>query len=275
MPILVAQCHSGALYHDLCDPAWQAVEISSEGWQVISQAPVDFRRGSSARSAAFPVRGGSLDRLRPFVHVGSEDDWRLLVGWLIASLTPWPPYAVLVLAGEQDSAKSTTSRILRALVDPDDAPLTAAPRDVEDLMVVARDNWMPVYDNLSHLDVWCSDALCRLSDGGALKKRARYTDTALSVVKAARPVILNGIGELATRGDLLSRALIITLPPILDHDRVEESELWSNFNRAKPEIAGALYDLVAGVITELPTVSLPAPPRMANWRELEPPPSTF
>lgn len=262
--VRVAERH-GAIYHDLGNQQWQAVETSSDGWRLVSDPPIDFRRGSSALPAACPTRGGSLDPLRRFLHVGCQEDWRLLIGWLIAALTPWPPYAVLVLAGEQDSAKSTTSKVLRALVDPDDAPLTPAPRDVEELLVVARDNWLPVFDNLSHLDVWCSDALCRLSDGGALKRRARYTDTALSVVKAARPVILNGIGELATRGDLLSRALIITLPPILDRDRVDERALWTDFNQTKPEIAGALYDLLAGVIAHLPTVSLPAPPRMATF----------
>ena len=47
-----------------------------------------------------PVPGGSLEQLRPFVNVADED-WKLLLGWLVAALNPAGPYPVLVLLGEQ------------------------------------------------------------------------------------------------------------------------------------------------------------------------------
>ena len=40
---------------------------------------------------------------------------------------------VIVLSGEQGSAKSTFSSILRALLDPNTAPLRALPREDRDL----------------------------------------------------------------------------------------------------------------------------------------------
>ena len=55
-----------------------------------------------------PERGGSIDDLRQLLNVPNENDWVLVVSWLLGALRPERPYPVLVLQGEQGSAKSTT-----------------------------------------------------------------------------------------------------------------------------------------------------------------------
>jgi hypothetical protein len=40
-----------------------------------------------------------------------------------------------------------------------------------------------------------------------------------NVRHALRPVIINGIDEIASRGDLVSRSVVLTLPPIPDRGR--------------------------------------------------------
>ena len=112
-----------------------------------------------------PESGGSLRELRTFLNV-EDSTWPLVVAWLVAALRPRGPYPVLALFGEQGSAKSTTGRLLRDLVDPNSAPLRAEPRDGRDLMIGANNSWCLAYDNLSHIPPWLSDALCRLSTGG-------------------------------------------------------------------------------------------------------------
>ena len=62
---------------------------------------------------------------------------------------------------------------------------------------------------------WLSDALCRLATGGGFGTRQLYSDDEESLFEARRPVLLNGIEEVAVRGDLLDRSLIVTLSPIL------------------------------------------------------------
>ena len=98
-----------------------------------------------------PVKGGDVRQLRRFVNVSSGDDWVLLLSWLIAALRPASPYPVLVLHGEQGSAKSTLARLLRALVDPNVASARSEPRDPRDLMIAANNGWIVNLDNLSHL----------------------------------------------------------------------------------------------------------------------------
>jgi hypothetical protein len=89
---------------------------------------------------------------------------------------PSGTYPVLVLHGEQGRAKSTTSRILRALDDPSSAPLGAEPRDSRDLIIAATNGWIIGLDNLSHLSPWLSDSLCRLAIGGGFSRRELYMD---------------------------------------------------------------------------------------------------
>jgi hypothetical protein len=56
---------------------------------------------------------------------------------------------VLVLSGEQGSAKSTFSTLLRELVDPNTAPLRALPREDRDLFIAASNGHVLAFDNVS------------------------------------------------------------------------------------------------------------------------------
>jgi hypothetical protein len=116
----------GRLYLDLGDETWRAVEIDATGWRVIDNPPVRFRRAAGMQPLPMPVPGGSVDTLRSFLNVQSENDFVLVVAWALACLRNRGPYPVIVLAGEQGSAKSTFSAILRALLDPNTAPSPAA-----------------------------------------------------------------------------------------------------------------------------------------------------
>jgi hypothetical protein len=208
--------HEGAIYLDLANDRWEAVEITAHGWRVVAEPPVKFRRTRGMLPLPHPLRGGSIDDLQAFLNVGVDDDagWTLINSWLISTFRPHGPYPVLVLHGEQGSAKSTTSRVLRALIDPNTAALRAEPRDAHDLIIAATNGRVVSLDNLSHLPSWLSDAICRLATGGGFSTRELYTDSDEILFDAQRPVILNGIEELATRGDLLDHAIILYLPEI-------------------------------------------------------------
>ncbi|MHC4064438.1 MAG: hypothetical protein ACYSUI_08045 [Planctomycetota bacterium] len=257
--------HGGAFWLDLADADWRAVRIGPDGWQVVSDPPVKFIRPRGMLSLPVPVGGGSIAELRRFVNIADDGEWALLLAWLVAALCPSGPYAVLTLHGEQGSAKSTACKVLRALVDPNAAPLRSEPREVRDLAIAASNAWLLAFDNLSHLQPWLSDGLCRLATGGGFATRELYSDSDEKLFDSMRPVLLNGIEELATRGDLLDRAIILTLPQILDTKRRPEAELWRDLDSARPRILGALLDAVSVAIRRLPTVQLSTLPRMADF----------
>lgn len=254
----------GVLYLDLGDPAWRAVEVTVMGWKVIDDVPVRFRRPRGALPLPAPEPGGALDALVPFVNV-AKGDWPLVVAWLVAALRAVGPYPVLNLLGEQGSAKSTTARVLRALVDPNRSPARAEPREARDLAVAAANSWVVSFDNVSRLPVWLSDSVCRLSTGGGFGTRELYSDADEVIFDAQRPVIMNGIAELATRPDLLDRSLLLYLPRIAGKQRRAEADLWADFDGACPRLLGAALDAVVGALRNLPTTALAEPPRMADF----------
>ncbi len=100
-----------------------------------------------------PLRNGELDEVRAFVNV-TDADWPLMLGLLIAHIFArgWLP--VTVFHGEQGSAKSTTTHVLRAIVDPNIAPLRTAPRNERDLVISGSNSLMLVLDNMSQLPEW-------------------------------------------------------------------------------------------------------------------------
>lgn len=256
--------HEGAIYLDLANDAWQAVEVTPEGWKVVERPPARFRRTPGMLALPTPVAGGSIDELYGFLNVADKDRC-LLVAWLVAALCPQGPYPVLALHGEQGSAKSTAAKVLRGLLDPSITPHRSEPRSGRDLMIAATNAWCLCYDNMSHLPPWLSDAFCRLATGGGFATRALYTDGEEVLFQAQRPVMLNGIEELVTRGDLLDRALILYLPRILPERRRTEEQFSQAFEEARPRILGALLDAVSMALRNRDRVELDAIPRMADF----------
>jgi hypothetical protein len=253
----------GRLYLDLCDESWRAVEIDAAGWRVIDNPPVRFRRAAGMQALPVPVKGGSIDALRSFLNVQTDADFVLVVAWALAALRNRGPYPVIVLSGEHGSAKSTFSAFLRALLDPNTAPLRALPREDRDLFIAASRGHVLAFDNVSGLAAWISDTLCRLATGGGFAVRQLYTDQDEVLFDATRPVILNGIEDIVTRPDLADRAVFLMLEPIPEERRRPEAELWAAFEAERPRILGVLLDAVVVGLKRLPETHLPKLPRMA------------
>jgi hypothetical protein len=257
--------HGGRVYIDLANDRWEAVEITESGWKVTPDCPVKFRRTPGIQALPTPVRGGTLGEIRPFVNVGSEELFVLVLGWLVAAFRPVGSYPVLVIEGNQGSAKTTTSRLLRSLVDPNTAPLRSTPKNERDLMIMAENSWCQAFENVSEVPPWLSDCLCRLSTGGGFSTRRNYTDDEEKLFDAMRPVMLNGISIGIERADLLDRSLVIQLDEIQDEKRLPEKLFWAEVDKVRPRILGALLDAVSCALRRLPQISIARPPRMADF----------
>ncbi|MBO9475884.1 hypothetical protein J7413_20315 [Shimia sp. R10_1] len=126
------------LYLDLGGESWEAVAITAEGWQVVSHPPARFCRSGSMQALPHPERHpDGINLLRDFVNVGSEDDFRMLVAWVLGCFHPKGPYPILILSGEQGSAKSTTAQTLRDLIDPASPSTRSTPKTEQDLVIAA------------------------------------------------------------------------------------------------------------------------------------------
>ena len=257
--------HAGRIYIDLGTTDWKAIEIDEDGWRVIDDPPVRFRRPAGMRPLPAPTRGGDISTLRSFVNVRDEGDFVLVVCWLLAAMRDRGPYPVLAISGEQGTAKSTLVAILRALIDPNASPLRALPREDRELFIQSNNGWLLAFDNVSRLPAWTSDSLCRLSTGGGFAVRQLHTDQDEILFDACRPIVLNGIGDMVGRADLADRSIFITLEPITEANRRAEDELWTHIRRELPGVLGVLCNAVSCGLRHRDLVKLDRLPRMADF----------
>ncbi len=250
------------IYIDLADADWHAVRVTAADWSIVQSPPVRFRRSAGMQPLPFPVRGMSIDRLRPFLNI-SASDFVLVVAYLLAALRPGGPYPVLALIGEHGTAKTWFVRLLRSLVDPSLVPSSSLPFTGRDLFIAAHHSHIQAFENVSKLSNSMSDSLCRLATGGGIRTRALFTDTDETLLRAARPVMLEGISNYIVRADLMDRAIILALEPLVD--RKTERALQAEFERLRPGLFGALLDHLVMGIRQLPDTHLANPPRMADF----------
>jgi hypothetical protein len=272
--IRVLRCGQ-SIYVHLADDEWRAVEVQKSQWRIVSESPALFTRPRGMRAMPMPMDGDDLKEhgddlleLKNLLPHVTENQRVLIVAWLVSALHPDGPYPILVLQGEHGSCKSTVTRSLRRLVDPATAPLRTVPRDERDLAITACHSWIIAIDNLSGAAQWLSDALCRLSTGGGFGTRQLYTDDEEILFDAKRPIILNGIDDIARSPDLADRAIILTLPPLPEEKRLTEEDYWEKFKQVEPRLLGALLNAVVAAHNNIERTKIPRPPRMAdfaNW----------
>ena len=257
--------HEDRLYLHLADAADTVIEIGSEGWRSCANPPVKFVRAPGMLALPGPATGGSLDDLRRFVNCPGDAAFSLLKAWVTSVFQPAGALPLLVLSGEQGSAKSTTALILKRILDPCEGELRCEPTTGRDLMIAAQNAGVLAFDNVTHLPGWLSDHLCRLATGAAFSTRELFTNEGEVIFAARRPVLANGITDFVTKPDLLQRSILLRLPPIPVADRRPESELWTAFELARPRLLGAILDRVSVGLAELGRVGSSDLPRMADF----------
>lgn len=255
---------SMGLWIDLGDEHWSAVLVTASGWRVVEQPCVRFTRTQSMRPLPMPIQEGDYKLIWPLINIPTEDE-PLVLTWILDAYRCDTPYAVLELIGEQGSAISSTQETLCSLIDPNKVMLRTKPKTVEDLYVSAKNNHLLSFENLSGISPEISDTLCIVATGGGTATRKHYSNDEEVTMEAHNPVILNGIGAVITRNDLLDRAVSLCLPSI--SARRTKTEMRELFERDAPSIFGGLLGLLSISLAKLPSVTIPLMklPRMADF----------
>ena len=254
-----------AIYLDLGRPDWKVVRIEPGSWTVTDECPVKFVRPPGMLPIEIPDPDGDIRELRPYINAADENTWILIVAWLINAVRPDYSQPILVVTGEQGSAKTTLCRVLRRILDPNVAEMRSAPRELRDLAIAARNQWLVSVDNLASMSDWLSDGFCRLSTGGGMSTRRLYTDDEEELFDAIRPVVMNGIGNIVSRPDLMDRSVLVSLPSIQEERRLPESSFYEQVDRARSRILGGLLNCVAAALDNIDAPDLPLLPRMADF----------
>ena len=255
--------HGDMVVADMGTETGQCITITPRGWAIETSSPVIFRRSELTHPLVSPDRGGTLDALRELVNL-PEEDYRLAIAWVVAAYFTGIPHPILLIQGEQGTAKSNLIRTLLALVDPQPAADRTPPKDQREWAIFARASWAFCYDNITAIPDWLSNALCKGVTGDAVLQRVLHTDDDIGVYSFQRVIALTTIAiKHDIAGDLADRILLVE-PEVIDKRRTE-ADITAARAAALPAALGAVLNLVAGVLRELPGTAVANAPRMADF----------
>jgi putative DNA primase/helicase len=260
-PLRVAESND-AIYLDLGAQDWSAIRIDKGGWRAVSQTPIPIIRGKRTAQFASPASAPDFRPIRKLLSHLDDETFILLIAWCVGALLPDGPYPILVLGGEQGAGKSTLARLAQRIADPVNGDLLQPPRDDRDLIACARTNRVLSFDNLSGLSSELADSLCRLATGSEIGGRALFSDYDLATFSACRPIVVNGIPDLAARADLADRSIVLRLPQL--PGRATERELRAAVDEVMPECFAALLDALSCGLRRLDATPTPDV-RMADF----------
>ena len=261
-------------YYDLTNDEYEFVEITSKGWE-IKKNQIIFRRFDHQKAQDYPSASGDyppdiFDQFLDLLNVKKEN--RLILKCYIISLfIPNLPKSILMVHGEQGTAKSMQEEIMKMLVDPNVVMTLSFPKDVAELVQQLSHHSVTYYDNLSIIPGWISDLLCRATTGSGFSKRRLYTNDDDVVYSLMRAIGFNGINLAAARADLLDRGLIIQTDTIPKGNRRRMRAIWNRFYAIRPQLLSYIFDTLVKVLkwkSQNPSLDLIKQlPRMADWAE--------
>ena len=238
------------------------VEIITEGSETF------FNRTPSMRPFVLPADGGDIGLLDKYLNLHPADIV-LLMGWLSYTLAhpkvPATNYVILVLQGDQGSGKSLLCRIIQWLTDPNVVGVQAFPRQHKDLVVAAQHAHVLFFDNLREIRPLMADTLSIAATGGSVTARRLYTDAEQHVHPLHVALVLNGIHSFIEQSDLAQRCLPMHLRTLDETNRRSEAAFLQAFQADLPRIFRGLLDLIAQIMTHLPSVEVTNPERMIDF----------
>jgi len=214
------------------------VKVTENGWSIEKIPPMLFRRYTNQQAQVYPVRNYPPDVFDQFINllnIKDEDAKLLLKCYIVTLFIPEIPKPILMLHGEQGSAKSTLSELIKMVVDPSIIRTPAFSKDNSEFIQKLSHNYLSYFDNVSNIGDWISDQLCRAVTGSGFSNRELYTDDDDIIYNFKRCIGFNGINLAATKLDLLDRGLIIKLERILEERMRKIKDMWNDFEKLRPQ----------------------------------------
>lgn len=252
-------------YYDLANDAAECIKIDATGWHIINNPGIPFITNRLTAEQIRPTEGGDINDLFRFINIKNEDDRLLLIAALTACFIPEIAHPVLIIHGPKGSAKTSTMRLIKTLVDPSEVTSVHLTKDLRDLAVNFNSSWLVPFDNVTFISPDVSDALSKVVTGDSFSVRKLYGDTELSVMTFRRCLIINGINNPVRKPDLLDRSVLIEIERIEDSARRSETELKKEQVDSLPKILGAIFDIISHALAALPSVPRENLARLADF----------
>lgn len=259
---LAGNLHQGITYF-LANDKWQSVQITAKNWSIKNSVQEKFLKSPDTDPQVTPVSGGDfLELLKPYVNLDA-DSFLLFAVYLLQCFSERDHYAA-VLSSSKGTGKSTLTKIIRSIVDPSKTGVSLMPNNERDLKTLLAASYLVCFDNTSHVPSSFSDILCGAVTGVKAPTRTLYTTCSQTILDLHNAIVLNGIDAVPKKSDLAERSLLFQLQPIRINKRKTYSDLIEDFERDRPHILGAAFDILSSAMSLLPTITSKQLSRMAD-----------
>ncbi len=264
--------NGNGIWIDMAAKNWRAIHITSEGWKIIDEPPLLFKRHAHQNPLPIPTKvsdtelTNTINKLVELINLPNDkNDKIMFLTSCFSFFVPKIAHPIIHISGCHGSAKSTLFKILKEIIDPSKHETLTVARNKEGLIQQLAHSYFPVFDNISRLKDWCSDIFCQATTGAGFSKRKHYTNDDDFIYNFKRCIGLNGINLVAQKPDLLDRTIIFVLLKIPKTKRRTENEILTELTRLKPAIFGAILGIIAKAIQIEKNLVLPEKQRLADF----------
>lgn len=227
-------------------------------WHAVPDSlPFAFRRTSAVLPLPTPAKIAEGDtkltlqkHMKTFVNV-SDDEWPLLVSYMVTHILPGFKMPIMLLTSEAQSGKSTATMAVRFAVEGNLGRGEKLPSKEDDIAVTMSQENMTMYNNVSNISHDLSDFLCQVVDGARYAKRKLRTDSEVINLTLDSSLIMNGITTGELRSDFKTRTVRLNLVPMTVAARSDQ-EIDALLLDAHPQILGSILTLAVGALKRMP-----------------------
>jgi len=239
-------CHNNSIYIDMGNGTIR--KITGSKHDLIEKSSVKFLSSISTGAMTEPdIKNADIELLHKHININDSNFKVLLVAILNAFFTD-TPHVLIALTGMAGSGKSTKHGLLMLLMDPSQNSLQDQFRHPQDLVIAAQHSHVIGMNNVSNLSDAMQNQMCTILSGGVSSTRQLYSNDDQVTNRLHNPMIINGIGNVIDREDLLERTILIPLKKISKHVRKTEKEVLVSFQDDWPAIMGGVCDTLSKVL---------------------------
>ena len=267
-PVIIGQrciAKDNTIYYDLANSKGEIVKIDTNGWIITTDSECIFDSNTIMKAQVRPVKFNDLNILDKYFRYKDANHLVLQKVALVSSFIDDIQRPISLLHGDKGSAKTSSMKLIRNIVDPSVVPITSLPRSTDDLAVALTNQYLICFDNIDKISNDISDLLCTAVTGGGYAKRKLYTDSEQHVMNFKKCIVLNGINVVATKSDLLDRCILMELDRIPSNERIGEYELDKMIEEDMPKILGAIFTTISKAMNKYKEIELKNLGRLADF----------
>ncbi len=267
---------------DLADESGDVVLVTGSGFKVCDVRSVPdvpwFKRNKPMKAQCLPVTPAGPDAVYEALESAQsvldvdDEQWKVTLSGLIGAFFPSVDRPGWWITGPPGSGKTTRGRMIAGWVDPSNflGGQLDLKRDERNARTRASNRFVVSMDNLNKVTQEESDFWCTLHTGASADSRKLHTDNEMLSFEYRRIGLATSLNLPAgLKPDALRRMLHITLTST--EESLDLGPLWAKYERTRPAVTGALYQVLAGVLEKLPdalAAKLAGLPEMADFARI-------